>query len=261
MAAAEALRRLEPGDVAVARLDVRPSLDGVEDGLVSLLLLERRGVRVVNPVRSLLQAHDKLRTARMLQAASLPHPRTRHIAPQASLPDLPYPVVLKPRFGSWGVDVALCTDAAAAADYLEQVRDRPWFRRHGVVVQDALPSPGHDLRVIVAGGRVVGAALRTAAQGEWRTNVSCGGSLRPTELTEEAAELARTAAAVIDADFVGADLMPIGRNQYVVLELNAAVDFDATYSLHGQIVDDAVAWALSLPRSLSGRQPPVATPA
>ena len=65
----DALGVLGADDTALARLDVRQTLDGVEPGLLATLLLERRGVHVLNPVSSLLAAHDKLRTARLLDAA------------------------------------------------------------------------------------------------------------------------------------------------------------------------------------------------
>jgi hypothetical protein len=53
-------------DVGVARLDVLPTLDGIEPGLLDVLLLERRGKRVHNTARALLATHDKLRTAAAL---------------------------------------------------------------------------------------------------------------------------------------------------------------------------------------------------
>lgn len=83
---------------------------------------------------------------------------------------------------------------AALGVCLETIKDRAWSRRHGAIVQELVPSAGRDLRVIVAGGRVVGAAERVAAVGEWRTNVSLGGTLEPARLSEDAAELAATAA-------------------------------------------------------------------
>ncbi len=76
-----ALDVLEPGDVAIVRLDVLPSLDGVEPGLRQVRVLERRGVRVLNRPAALLAMHDKLRTARALAAAGLPHPRTTYVGP------------------------------------------------------------------------------------------------------------------------------------------------------------------------------------
>src|SRR5262245_58923683 len=106
----EALARLEPGDIAIGRLDVRPTLDGVERGLWALGALAERGVIVLNPPSALLTAHDKLLTARALGRAGLPHPRTRLVLPGETVETEP-PVVVKPRYGSWGSDVVLCHDA------------------------------------------------------------------------------------------------------------------------------------------------------
>ena len=245
LSAAEAFAELVAGDVALVRLDVTPTLDGVEEGLLAIWLLEGRGVHMLNSVEALLNAHDKLRTARLLTQAGLPHPATVHVSSATDV-TLRSPVVVKPRFGSWGRDVVLCRDDDELRRELAEVRERPWFRRHGAIVQEAVPSPGHDQRIIVAGGCVVGAAERVAAPGEWRTNVSCGGSLRPPQISDEAVELARTAVAAIGADFVVVDLMPQGDGAFTVLELNAAVDLDDTYSLDGGDVYEAAAAGLGL---------------
>ena len=243
---AEALRTARPDDVVVGRLDVLPTLDGVEPGLLALLLLERRGVRVLNPVDALLAAHDKLRSAGILNRSGVPHPATTVVTGGEKTPLLGSPCVVKPRYGSWGRDVFRCESTDDLDACLEAIRERPWFRRHGALVQELLPPPGRDLRVIVAGGRVVGAAERVAGEGEWRTNVSVGGSLRPVRLDEDAAELARTAAAVAGADLVGVDLLPVGDGRYVVLELNGAVDFDERYDVGGESVFLQAAKALGL---------------
>ena len=246
LSGARALRTVRPGDTIVGRLDVLPELDGVEPGLLALLLLERRGVRVINGAAGLLGAHDKLRTARFLAAARLPHPRTAGLWPGDSGPSPRPPCVVKPRFGSWGRDVFRCESDRELARCLEIIRERPWFHSRGAVVQELLPAPGRDLRVLVAGGRIVGAAGRIAADGEWRTNVSLGGSLHPARPSDSAAELARTAAAVVGADLVGVDLLPVGGGAYVVLELNAAVDFDEQYALDDANVYDEIGKALRL---------------
>lgn len=243
----EALVTARPEDTVIGRLDVLPSLDGVEHGLLSLLLLERRGVRVVNSAESLLAAHDKLRCARLLADAGIPHPTTVHLRANDAPPPSAAPCVVKPRFGSWGTDVYRCESREELQACIESLRDRSWYRRHGVLLQELLPPPGRDLRVVVAGGHVVGAAERVAAPGEWRTNVTLGGSLEQTARDEDAFELARAAAAASGLDFVGVDLLPTDHG-HVVLELNGAVDFDETYGLDSEDVFAAVARALRLGR-------------
>jgi RimK family alpha-L-glutamate ligase len=225
----DALRLLDAGDVALARLDVRDSLDGIESGTPELERLADAGIEVLNPPRALVAAHDKLLTARALRLAALPHPHTLLIAagvPSAA-PELP--VVLKPRFGSWGRDVALCRTAEELDSELERIATREWFQDHGVLAQELIEPQGWDLRVIVAGGRVVGSAKRLAAPGEWRTNVSLGGHSEAAYAPPLAQSLALSAAAAIGGDLIGVDLLPT-RNGYVIVELNGAVDFKSWYA-------------------------------
>ncbi|MGZ4388389.1 MAG: ATP-grasp domain-containing protein, partial [Gaiellaceae bacterium] len=213
---------LDGGDVLVGRLDVLPTLDGIEPGLRALGVARARGVRVVNGPSPLLRAHDKLLTAEVLLRAGLPHPRTECV-PAGGTPTLEPPVVVKPRYGSWGRDVVRCDSAEELAAHLESLAGVGWFRRHGALVQDLVPAPRHDLRILVADGRVVGAAERQAAPGEWRTNMSLGGSLRRARPGSDACELALAAAEIVGCEFVGVDLLP-GPDGWVALELNAAVD-------------------------------------
>src|SRR5690349_17868261 len=96
LAPREALLALGRGDVALARLDVRRSLDGVEDGLWASERLAEAGVTVLNDPNAVVRAHDKLLTARILRRAGLPHPRTTLVERRSELPDLDFPTVLKP---------------------------------------------------------------------------------------------------------------------------------------------------------------------
>jgi len=243
---------LREGDTVLGRLDVLPTLDGVESGLLELLWLERRGVRVLNPAAALVSAHDKLVTARLLSRAGIPHPRTEQLRWGGELPDLGLPVVIKPRLGSWGVDVFRCESEEELQAALEEIRSRPWFQRQGALVQELIPPTGYDLRLVVAGGAVVGAIRRVAAPGEWRTNVSLGGSRRKARPAAAAAALGIAAAAAIGVDLVGVDLLPAG-DGYTVIELNGAVDFDEHYSLAGQDVRREAAVALGFLSAGTGR--------
>jgi RimK family alpha-L-glutamate ligase len=227
---AQALARLGPGDVALGRLDVLHSLDGVEPGAWAFETLEERGCRLLNRRHSIFAAHDKRRTTKVLAEAALPHPATQVVRGADAEIELEPPFVVKPPFGSWGEDVVLCQDRRALMDCLRGLRDRPWFRTTGAVVQELVPSIGHDLRLVVAGRRVVGAIERVAPAGEWRTNVALGGIRRPVVPPPRACDLAVAAATALGIDLVGIDLLPVGAGEYVVLELNAAVEFTPEYA-------------------------------
>jgi [lysine-biosynthesis-protein LysW]--L-2-aminoadipate ligase len=239
----EALRLLEPGDVALARLDVRDTLDGIEAGTHELERLAAAGVEVLNAPAALAAAHDKLLTARALRRAALPHPHTWLVAEGMPFPAPELPLVLKPRFGSWGRDVLLCRTSGELDEGLRDFAFRDWFREHGAVVQELVPPLGWDLRVVVAAGRVVGAARRFAAPGEWRTNVSLGGRSEPAAPPPLARTLAIAAAAAIRADLVGVDLLPT-RGSFVVAEINGAVDFRPWYALDAEGVYERAVFEL-----------------
>jgi tetrahydromethanopterin:alpha-L-glutamate ligase len=243
---AAAIRRVRAGDVVVNRLDVRASLDGVEPGLSEVSALARSGAVVVNAPDALVAAHDKLATARRLAAAGIPHPGTVHVPPGAGdVSGVTPPLVLKPRFGSWGSDVMLCRSRDEVESALAFANGRPWFRRQGAVAQPYIPHAA-DLRLVVARGRLIGAIERRPARGEWRTNFSLGGSRRPVVPAADAVRVARAATDALGAEFVGVDLLAVP-DGYVVLEINASVDFDRLYSLPGRDAYRDLAAALELP--------------
>ena len=243
----QALAVLDCGDVAIGRIDVLPTLDGVEPGLDCLTELAERKVRVVNSAESLLNAHDKLRTAECLWNANVPHPHSIHARHLEELWKLPLPVVVKPRFGSWGADVFRCTVSTELEALVPALRARPWFAEHGALVQELVPNAGRDLRLLVANGELVGATERRARAGEWRTNVSLGGTRHPLSPPPAACSLALEAVDALDIDFAGVDLLPT-RQGFVVLEINGAVEFDNAYDLVGSNVYTALLRALDLPQ-------------
>jgi RimK family alpha-L-glutamate ligase len=236
-----ALAELGADDTALGRLDVRQSLDGIERGLWELRVLEREGVRVRNPASALVAAHDKLATAARLTAAGVPHPHTVHVEPGGAPPALAPPLVLKPRFGSWGRDVVLCEEEADVEATLAHMRhSSPWFHSTGAVAQELVPPTGRDLRVVVAGSRVIGAVERIAMPGEWRTNVALGAARSPAVARADASALAIAAVRAIGGHLAGVDLVPLPNGGWTVLEVNGAVEFTSLYRREADIFEAAV---------------------
>jgi [lysine-biosynthesis-protein LysW]---L-2-aminoadipate ligase len=202
---------------------------------------------VLNGPAFLLAAHDKLLTARLLRRAGLPHPRTRVVRGSRVPPSLETPAVVKPRHGSWGRAVTLCRDDAELAAELSRIQGEPWYLQHGALVQDLVPPVGHDLRLLVAGDRVVGCVRRVAQAGEWRTNVALGARREPAVAPPIAIRMALDAARAVDATLVGVDLLPT-EDGWTIVELNGAVEFTAEYRPQGDVFREA---ALELVASLT----------
>jgi RimK family alpha-L-glutamate ligase len=237
----QAVARLGPGDTALGRLDILQTLDGIEPGLWALDRLAATGVALLNNRSALTAAHDKLATAAALRTARVPHPRTAHVAPWLPLPELEPPLVLKPRFGSWGRDVIRCETPEEIDAGLNEIARRRWYAATGAIAQKLVAPRGFDLRLVVARGQVIGAVRRVAAAGEWRTNVALGARREPVTPPPEACAVAVAGAAAVGGDLVGVDLLPADLGSWVVLEVNGAVDFTSVYSFDVDVFAAATA--------------------
>jgi RimK family alpha-L-glutamate ligase len=246
----EAAKAATTDDLVLGYLDVRPTLDGIEPGIAKLRGLGSRGVTVINGPEALRACHDKLVTALRLGRAGLPHPETAYLSAASGRRDvsrLRFPLVVKPRFGSRGKHVAACADPDELGMLLRTLRRQAWFRRHGALLQELVPPAGYDLRLLVAGRRVVGAVRRVAAPGEWRTNVALGAARHPLQPQPHECALAVAAAAAAGTQLAGVDLIPQPDGSLAVLEVNGAPEFTAAYSLDGRNVFETVLIGLLLP--------------
>jgi glutathione synthase/RimK-type ligase-like ATP-grasp enzyme len=83
----------------------------------------------------------------------------------------------------------------------------------------ATASPGYDWRVLVVGGRARTAMRRVSEH--WVHNVAQGARCEAAPLTVELAALAEAAAAALELDYAGVDLMPAAEGAPIqVIEVN-----------------------------------------
>ncbi len=85
---------------------------------------------------------------------------------------------------------------------------------------------GSDYRIDIVDGEFIACYGRKAKEGDWRTNVTSGGSVIPRECDEQIVSLAKKAAAAIDIEIAGVDIIyDRAHEEYVVLEVNGIPAF------------------------------------
>jgi RimK family alpha-L-glutamate ligase len=219
-------------DAVLARFVPSGSLEQIVYRLDALHWIEEHGVPVMNPPRAIERSVDKFYTDARLREAGLPTPDTLVCERiDDAMPSIramlegTHPgsgdggtraIVIKPIFGSMGHGIVRVTDPDVAFRVLQSLDQI----RAVFYIQRAVDSGGRDVRVFVVGGRVIGAIERRAAGGDWRTNVSRGGSASAFELPPAWASLALRAVAAIGADYAGVDLLPSKDGAVFVLEVN-----------------------------------------
>jgi [lysine-biosynthesis-protein LysW]---L-2-aminoadipate ligase len=203
--------------------------------------LEALGIPVLNSAHAIGVCGDKWQTSLALAAADVPAPRTAlGLTPEAALEaleDIGYPAVLKPLVGSHGRLIATLRDRAMAADVLEYVKALPGPQSHLVYVQELIAKPARDIRVLVVGGELAGAAYRVSA--DLRTNVARGARTQPCPETTQLRGLAIAAAAAVRADIAAVDIVEDADGELLVIEVNHRVEFSGLQLALGDGVDVA----------------------
>lgn len=161
-------------------------------------------------------AQDKPRQTAMLQAAGIPHPRTRLYYGQTQQKSIEaefgFPLVAKTARGSsQGAGVALVESPLALASYLA--------RNHEAYIQEPIPGD-RDVRVVAIAGRPVLSYWRIAPPDSFFTNIARGGRIDFDNIPPEAVDLAVLAARKLSLDDVGIDVR-LGPDGPLVVEINA----------------------------------------
>lgn len=188
--------------------------------------LSAAGAMTVNRPEVISTCNDKVKTTLALVAAGLPSPRTMvALDPESALravDELGYPAVLKPPAGSWGRLLSRANDRDAAEAVIEHKSVLGSAEHSVFYLQEHIPKPGRDIRVIVVGGRAVAGMYRSSDH--WITNAARGGRGTNCPIDGEAGRLAVRAAAAVGGGAVAVDLLE-GPGCLLVNEVNATMEF------------------------------------
>lgn len=231
--------RLESFPLLLVRIIPGGSLEQIVFRMNALHRLERAGVLVVNRPGSIERTVDKYFSSVLLEARGLPTPATlvTETLEEAvqGFATLGGDVVVKPLFGSGGRGMVRVTDLEVAYRAFQALD----LGRYVYYLQRFVPHGDHDVRAFVVGGDVV-AAMRRRSPG-WRHNVSRGAAVEPHRLSGAEARLALEAAAALDLDYAGVDLLPGADGTTYVLEVNAIPGWAGLQKTTAVSIADAIA--------------------
>jgi len=202
--------------------------------------LEQAGVTCVNGSNAIETVKDKLRTSQILSRHGIPIPNTMMVRMPIDdnlvKDNIGFPCVIKVVTGSYGEGVYLCErqrDYKKLMEFIDNLGNKKTM-----LVQEYLGERvGEDLRVLVIGGKVVGAMKRSAPEGDFRANITNGGTGERYEVTEEIDYLARETARVLNLDIAGIDLL-FDKRGFRVCEANSNPGFSGFEKYCGVDVAD-----------------------
>ena len=210
--------------------DVLLARTGSGTGYFNLSVLrqfERLNVPTLPNSNAIEASKDKMYANQIMAQAGLPIPKTMltRFPCKAELVEkqVGFPCVMKVVTGSHGAGVYLCNTAKEFEDLSELISTID-FKASMIIQQYISYSEGRDLRVIVIGGRVVGAMLRRSTDGSFKANISRGGEGTPYDVDDEMEMLAIQVAKVLDLDIAGVDLL-FGTDGYKICEANSSPGF------------------------------------
>lgn len=184
---------------------------------------EMMGIFSANESQGISRAHDKLRQLQLLSRAGIGLPVTGFAHDLQDIDGMidsvgGAPVVVKLLQGTQGKGVVLAETRKAAESVIGAFRELD----ANILVQEFIKEAGgSDIRAFVVGKRVVAAMERTAAKGEFRSNIHRGGTAQRVRLTPEERSTATRAAQHMGLGVAGVDMMRSNHGA-VVLEVNSS---------------------------------------
>lgn len=219
-------------------------------GLYALKTLNAWGIKTINTAAVAEACGDKIATANALSAAGVPQPSTAiAFTPESALEAIEtmgYPVVMKPVVGSWGRLLAKINDRDAAEAILEHKAVLGSYQHSIFYFQEFIEKPGRDIRVLMAGNKIITAIYRKSPH--WITNTARGGEGEICPISPELEEICIHASQAVGGGVLAVDIIEHPDKGYLVNEINHTLEFHTAQPTSGVdiaavIVDYAIAVA------------------
>jgi len=184
---------------------------------------EMMGVYTPNRSQAISRSRDKLRCLQILarRGIGLPVTGCAHSTKDVSGVIASVggaPLVVKLLEGTQGIGVVLAETTKAAESVIEAFRGL----NANIIVQEFIKEAlGADIRCFVVGDKVVAAMMRTAPEGEFRSNLHRGGSAKRVKITPEERSAAVRAAKAMGLEIAGVDLLRAAHGP-VIMEVNSS---------------------------------------
>ena len=197
----------------------------------ALLQIEKSGVRCFNRFRAMVDCDDKMMTYIRLSDEGILMPKT-FSAPLCYTKnarngeevykrlekELGFPMIVKECYGSLGKGVYLVENVAE----LREIDEKLMYIPH--IYQEFVASSfGKDLRVIVVGGKYLGAMKRVSG-GDFRSNIASGGRGEKYDADETTIKTAEKIAKILGLDYCGIDFL-FSEQGMTVCEVNSNAFF------------------------------------
>lgn len=229
-------------DAVLVRSVGAGTFEAVTRRLGVLHALRKLSVPVWNSAQAIERCVDKSMTTFLLKRAGLATPPTFAVEGLAAAQEIAAielentPLVLKPLFGSQGRGIRLVrtlTDLPPP----EEVDDTYYLQHY-------IPRSGPpfcDYRIFVCAGRVVDMMIRRGD--DWITNIQKGAvpEMVPPDMRQHLGEMALAAAAAVEADFAGIDILPAADGSLQVVEVNSMPAWSGLQTVAQADIADTIA--------------------
>lgn len=196
-------------------------------GFSILRFYESLNIPMINSTEAIETVADKIQTAQRLASKGFPIPRTILSKFPVNIPmveeKLGFPLVIKTLRGTRGGGVFLAQTKEQFGDVTSLIADsNPDV--HFLFQEYISKSHGRDLRVFVAGDKVVACMERKSQGDNFKSNISLGGRGKNYPPDAEITDLSLRVAKALGLEIAGIDLL-FNEGNYEVCEANSAMGF------------------------------------